>query len=301
MSDFFAALQTNRKRGRYFLTQFIFIGKKLKELDYFCATLFSKAENMDKSRKKVMLIVLACLSASLFASKEALYWLSAIALIFHIVSLYIDFSIKRTRALGSEFKKISMLSQTFDQKQIDSQEVSRLKIEAGTKVNADVRQKFDNNVADASSSYRNEETEPSQKLLKMIQENAYWNAHLYNFAHKKAKTKVIVSSVIISLLAIVLIPNIKLDQDYTVIRLIFTVMSFGIVYEVIETMFKFKNSSKQMNELDHKISRLNNLDEHELLNIFSSYHFVISTTDPIPKSIYTSHKDMLNSTWQERI
>lgn len=256
---------------------------------------------MDKHRKWVMFIVLVCLSGSLYTSKEDLYWLSAVALFFHILSLYIDLSIKRTRALGSEFKKISMLSQTFDQEQIDSQEVSRLKVEAGIKINADVRKKIDNNEVDASSSYSNEETEPSQQLLKMIQENAYWNAHLYNFAHKKTKTKVIVSSVIISLLAIVLIPSIKLDQDYTVIRLVFTVMSFGIVYEVIETMFKFKKSSKQMNELDHKISRLNNLDKHELLNIFSSYHFVISTTDPIPNSIYTSNKDMLNSTWQERI
>ncbi len=275
--------------------------KKLIELDYFYSTLHTKAASLDYYRKRVMLIVLACLSASLYFSKEILYWLSAIALLFHIGSLFMDWTIKKTRALASEVQRISMLSKTFGQDNIDFHEISRLKVAAGTGVNSKVQTRIDNNEQDESTAFTNDETESNQKLLKMIQENAFWNGHLYDFAYKDAKNKIIFMVAVISILALVLIPSIELDQDYTLIRLIFTVLSFGVVYEFVETMFKFKTSSKQMTELDHKISRLNTIDEKELLNIFSSYHNVISTTSPIPSDIYESNKNMLNATWRERI
>lgn len=275
--------------------------KILIELDYFCSILHTKAESIDYYRKRVMLIVLACLSTSLYFSKEILYWLSAIALLFHIGSLFMDWTIKKTRALASEIQKISMLSKTFGQDNIDFHEVTRLKVEAGTGVNAKVQTRIDNNEPDESTTYTNDETEHNQKLLRMIQENAFWNGHLYYFAYKDAKRKIIFMVAVISILALVLIPNVKLDQDYTLIRLVFTVLSFGVVYEFVETMFKFQTSSKQMTELDHKISRLNTIEEQELLNIFSSYHNVISTTSPIPSNVYASNKNMLNATWRERI
>lgn len=274
----------------------------MKEIDLYYSVLFSHSEKIENRRKILLFVVLVCLSASLYATKEYLYALTASALILQIISMFMDLSSKKARALANDFQKISMLVKVFGDEYVDKQEVSVLKISAGSGVNKVVSQKLTDSEYVTSASYSTQESEPTKKLLSMIQENSYWNDNLYQFSYKHAKSKIIFFISIVCIAAIAMIPSFKLDQDYTVLRLVFTVMSFGIIYEFIEAMLKYKNSSIKMKEIDQKISRLrlSSIDTQELLNIFSNYHHVKSITPSIPKSIYKAHNKMLNNAWEER-
>jgi len=271
----------------------------MKELEYYYSELFKKAEQFEKWRKNLLIIVLFLLSGSLYASGLFLYMLATSAMIIQTFSLFLGMESNKLKGIANDFQKYSMLIRVFEH-DVDVQEIASLKIKAGNAINKIVRNKKNTNLVDRSSSYTTEESEPINKLLEMIQENSYWNNNLYAFSYKAHRTKIfyIVGMVLVSVL--VLIPSLKLDSDFTVLRLLFTVISFGIVYEFIETMVKYKTSSREMEEIDQKISRLDSIKLQELLNIFSKYHLVKVNTPSIPKKIYDKNSEMLNQAWAAR-
>lgn len=272
----------------------------MKELEYYYSALFEQAEKHEKWRRVILIIVLALLSASLYASGKLLYTLAACAVIIQLVSLFFDLESKKYRNLANDFQKYSMLLGVFGE-DVDTHELSSLKIKAGNSVDKLVRAKMDTNTEESSASYTTIETDPQKRLVAMIQENSYWNNNLYNFSYKSYRSKIIFVTGLVVIAALTLIPNLKLDQDFTVLRLLFTVMSFSIIYEFIEAMLKYKNSSDEMAVIDQKISRLDSIESQELLNIFSKYHLIKANTPSISKAVYEKNMEMLNQSWRTRV
>jgi len=271
----------------------------MKELEYYYSELFKKAEQFEKWRKNFLIVVLCLLSGSLYASGLLLYIFATSAMIIQTFSLFLGIESNKFKGIANDFQKYSMLIGVFEH-DVDVQEIASLKVKAGNTINKIVRNKKNTDLVDRSTSYTTEESEPINKLLEMIQENSYWNNNLYEFSYKAHRTKIfyIVGMVLISVL--VLLPSLKLDSDFTILRLLFTVISFGIVYEFIEAMMKYKMSSREMEEIDQKISRLDSIQLQELLNIFSKYHLIKVNTPPIPKKIYNENSEMLNQAWAIR-
>lgn len=271
----------------------------MKELDHYYFALFESAEKYEKWRRIVLLVVLILLSVSLYVTGKLLYALAACAVIIQTCSLFLDLESKKCRGLANDFHKYSMLVQVFNGV-VDTHELARLKVKAGNRINRLFRNKVDDFVAVDSGSYTTNEKDPAKRLIAMIQENSYWNNNLYKFSYKSYMTKIAFVTGLVAIAALTLIPSLALDQDFTVLRLLFTVMSFSVIYEFIETTLRYKSSSEEMGVIDHKISRLDSFDSQELLDIFSKYHLIKSNTPPISKAIYEKNKEMLNHSWNTR-
>ncbi|PSU24681.1 hypothetical protein CTM97_19315 [Photobacterium phosphoreum] len=288
--------------------------KKFNELAFYYNTLLTDAASLANQRKLLLYCVLVCLIASLYLTKVSLYGTSAIALILQIITMFMDQKIKAKRSLAVEIQKHSMLMDFFGAKAANQPEIERLKIKAGlsiynqAKVKRELFEKEKNEkpIKEEGKSSNLKENQkyddkPNKKLLSKIHENSYWNNNLYNFSYQASINLVAIVIFLIFIVLVTVIPNIKLDTDYTIIRLIFTVMSFGIIYEFIEATLKYQNSSKVMKDLDQKISSVSEINEQEILSIFSTYLLIISTTPHIPKAIYIKYQDLLNAGWASRL
>lgn len=273
--------------------------KIMKELEYYYSALFKKAESYEKWRRIFLCIVLVFLSASLYASGKLLYSMAACAVVIQTFSLFLDLESKKNRSLANDFQKYSMLLGVFGE-DADEHEISNLKIRAGNSIDELIRKKLDENADEQSATYTTAETDPKKRLIAMIQENSFWNHNLYRFSYKSYMTKIFFAIGLVVIAVLALIPSLKLDQDFTVLRLLFTVMSFSIIYEFIESTHKYKTASNDMADIDHKISRLDSIESQELLNIFSKYQLVKANTPPISGSVYDKNEKMLNQSWLTR-
>lgn len=271
----------------------------MKLLDRYYIKLFQKSQRYEKIKNRIMISVLVLLSISLYASGVSLYTLTVVAIVFQSVALYLNFKSKKLRALGGQFQKLSMLSTVFNNEP-DKGELSELKIKAGLDTYNKIFDDLINTKESESLSYTSKSKKPESKLLEMIQENCHWNNNLYRFSYKDHLKKVAATLTVLVIGVLISIPQIKLDDDFTLIRLLLTVISFSIVYDFFESMLKYRESSQEMKELDCKIERSSDINLPEILNIFSQYILIKETTPSIPKRIYENNKNLINATWNIR-
>lgn len=271
----------------------------MRELEIYYSALFFRAEKKDKYRKRILLAVLALLIASFYFSQKTLFILSATAFILQIISMFINASSKSDRSLANRFQKIFMLTKAFGIDLADKNEISTLKINAGNKMDKEVTEKLKskNNESNITNPIHHDKV---MALLLMVQENSFWNDNLYKLSYRKSKAVIILSVLLIITAAIFMMIILKPDPNYTLLRLTFAILSFGIVGEFVDTMLKYKNSSERMKELDNRISGIRTPNIEMALDIFSSYHLIKSITPSIPKRIYSQHNQMLNNAWESR-
>lgn len=133
----------------------------------------------------------------------------------------------------------------------------------------------------------------------MMHENSYWNHYLYKYTFERNLSRVIVALALIIIPTLFFIPLVNSSQNFDLARLIFSFLSFAILYEFLESTIRLKNASKAMLEIDNEISRNETLNEENLLNIFSQYVHLTRTVPSIPNKLYEKYRNMLNKGWGE--
>lgn len=266
-------------------------------MNSYSKNLNDQADRQSKWKYMFSLLVLFCLIWGVFSKGDLLYRLSLLALVFHMASWYMSSLSKRSRELALEFQKISMLRRHYSEA-ISEFEVSHLK----SKVSVKIAEKSDfdetsikNNLNPSSS---------SRDFVLNVQENSFWNHHLFLQYHNLLRSMVLIIVFVVVLLVFYFYPYFMGDSDYIVLRMIFTFLSLGILYELWDLSNSFKEASSEMLELDNEISRIilsERISPSKEFTIFSKYNHILQRKLPAFSWIYNKNKNRLNESWENRL
>ncbi len=272
----------------------------MKELDYYFSAIFKQCNRMEYTRYTLLVFTISCLSFSIYAHGYHLYTAAIVALLFQIASWYLKTKIENVRYIANEFQKISMLCRAYGNVPSEFQ-LSHLKALVNKQVSSYVEQKKENDAEGAEYNLKSNDN-PRKILMSMIQENSYFNHHLYKniFVILTGWISVIaIGLIVVSLFAF---PVINIDPEYSVPRLAFTFLSFSLVYEVLEKTIKSYNSSKIMLEIDNELTRTwQDISEEHLMKIFTQYFETKEAAPDVPFFVYNSNRGRLTKGWSSRI
>ena len=126
----------------------------------------------------------------------------------------------------------------------------------------------------------------SSRLRWMIQENAYFNAGLYELCAQKALRVFLTIAVAVLVVAFLVIPVAGRQSEYIVPRLFLIILSLAALYDQIERWATWRYSSRIMLHLEHELARLRTVPNHRILLTFSNYHITISSSRDIDPRVY---------------
>jgi len=202
--------------------------------------------------------------------------------------------------LAFKFDKINILNQSYHETPSNF-ELADLKSEAlqfdknlKTCLNEPITPNNDYNIKNSST--------PEKALLSILQENAFWNHHLYNQMYLK-KRKLIFWLIGIVFSAIIVYPLIYTNFSQEPFKIILIFLSFGLLYEIIDEMFNYRRASIEMHEIDNEITRIyeKKKNTNSAMSLLVKYHYAKEMCPSIDDDIYKSNKDALNKAWGFRI
>lgn len=257
-------------------------------INYFeyAKQLYKKAKRYMYARYFFLFIALISLVLSVITTGKELYISTLTALFTSIIAWFIHEISKVKNTLANEFHKQGLLASSYEVIE-NSFKASHLIAKVDKQTN-----KVGSNAAFAATK--------KIPLAYVIHENSYWNHHQYNELFKIYIAGILIVLFIICAIGLYSIPFVNFDSDYLIPRLAFTVLSFSILYEIIENTIKLYNSSHQMLEIDNEISRSNEISENKIIDLYNSYISVIESTPDIPDFLYNRNKEKLNKGWEMR-
>ena len=141
----------------------------------------------------------------------------------------------------------------------------------------------------------------SKKLFYMIQQNAYWNHHLFDYSFRyNLRIFFMIVSVIVFVL-LLSFPFLLNDASYSFARIGLIFLSFILSYEILDKALVWRSSSKIMLAIDNQLNSANPNSEDIVMLIYSHYSVSKVVTPSIPDKIYQNKRDSLNLGWSERI
>ncbi len=262
------------------------------------SSLYAEAKKLDSYKRIVSYFFLACTILSTLTNNYLSYIFFTFSIISQIFIYYQKFQIKNKLDDAHYAQKISMLYNAFDSRNFKF-EMSHIE----GSINSWVERWLHQNESISSSEYCYSSSDNSEKMLiLMIQENSFFNSHLYFSAYKKSIFNVFLFSIPILIFFFVLIPSfLSLQYDLLLIfKLLLAGLSAIQLWDEIEKAFIWKISATKMLEIDNQINALDEISPDSLLFVFAKYNMIKISTPPIPQKIYTKMKDRLNEGWSTR-
>jgi len=271
----------------------------MNELSHYYTKLFKLAKRYDKNRKRLLYLTLFLLSISIYLSGYILYAFSCIALICQIVSWLYKTKIEDINSLAHDLHNIHIIAKAYGN--VPSKfELSHLLSKVSLWIDPKDDEITDNENVDGAIFSSDDDEFGNKKLIKLVHENCYWNHYMYKYTYKRNVTILSISLFFISMAFLLFFPFVKISPNYDFIRLIFTFLSFAIMYEFLESTLLLKKASDSMLEMDNDLSRNNVLNEHILLNTFSRYVHLKRIVPSPPDNLHVKYQDILNKGWSER-
>jgi len=260
---------------------------------YDTADFFSMLKNLFYS------LFLVCLATSIWLEGFYLYVVTVFSVTAQISGWFFYHKSIGISSLALEFKKVSVLYNAYNHVPSDFG-LSHLLARVNPKKLKEI-ELLENKKK--SNSYNLKDNSSSESiLLSIIQENAFWNHHLYNYSFQYFGIRLLLAGFLISVLALLSVPLISSDPNYYVLRLLLIIPSFIIVYEQIEMALNYRKASIEMLELDNEISRLSKgIDSSVVLNLFTKYILILNMKLIPPKYIYEENENVLNKAWEIRV
>ncbi len=106
---------------------------------------------------------------------------------------------------------------------------------------------------------------------------------------------------LIAVPSILFFPLMQITENFDLARLVFSFLSFAILYEFLDSTFILKKAAESMLEMDNELSRNNEIHEDYLLNVFSQYAHLKRIVHSTPDAIYEKYRPILNKGWESRL
>ena len=270
-----------------------------KQIEATAFALFESSQILEFRRYIAHIIFLVTALASLFAEGYVLYTIAVLASIAGTLAFACRILANARNNLGFALHRIAMLAKAYHMKG-EEFDVAHLFSKVPSKIHKKVRDSL--SIDDPSGQYSSpiEDSGPT-RLRWMIQENAYFNATLYDACADRA-LKILVGACALLLLCVLLvIPMADGQAEYVLLRIVLLLLSFSIVYDLVERYAGWRVASKVMLDLENELARFKEVPEYRVLLIFSTYHVAIASAHEISSSIYEHNRDKLNDGWQLRL
>lgn len=281
----------------------------------YISALFAELGFYSFFRSVFLIIALVGLMYSVYSPIENLDFLTLLSLCFQVAAWLLKVKIKRINNIVNELQKVSMLNKSYNEVP-NSFDLSHViaKISPFSKICLSFKRKkaefYKKTIGRLlarwfrKKSYEEylleDDSSPGKILLSMIHENSYWNHNLYKSISKIGGVFILIVIIISIFSLLYLIPQVKNGMDYSVIRVVFVFLSFTIIYDFIEKIIQYYESSKIMLEIDNEIQRKPS-NEVNIIDIFDKYIKTKEKTSSIPSIIYSLNNTRLNEGWEMRV
>jgi hypothetical protein len=146
------------------------------------------------------------------------------------------------------------------------------------------------------------------RLLDHLQENAFWNKHLYATSASRVTTISATFAAIVVIATLIALPFAPSGQTLTVLRILVVILSFGAILTQVNEIMAWRSAARSVEILDHRLEKLAGSSEAELRSskisglmiAFADYCVATAITPPVPVKIYKRERSKLNALWAER-
>lgn len=155
------------------------------------------------------------------------------------------------------------------------------------------------------SSYYTKEEGKYEKLISHIQENSFFTSQL-----SKSYSNIIMLVIVFFLLSYGLSiifgffkvsQTVGLEQQGFVAGYLALFVNFIFALNIFSHYQIYLNNSKNLESIDRNLGINTKLSEDEVINAFSEYNCILSTGLPVPKFVYSMHRNKLNTIWAQRV
>lgn len=154
------------------------------------------------------------------------------------------------------------------------------------------------------SYFKSEDEIGFKKLLKLLEESAFWTKHLYSKCFKLFWVLFTIA-ILFSVISLFLIPSFAHSKVSILILNVFALfLTWLITGDLLKHAIEYTLAYSQLDDIENRIENIStdNLDnlESNLLLVLGDYNAVVQTTALIPAFIYSANKKKLNELWNER-
>lgn len=141
----------------------------------------------------------------------------------------------------------------------------------------------------------------AERLITLIQENAYWNSILYIKAFQQKLFYLLLTILLLVSIIIIMYTTLTDNLDFQYSRAIFGMLVINNFYNLFSEVSGFFNAHNEMKKIDGFIE-INNRKAPEYLSyIYSKYEHEIFTAPSINNAIYLKHSMQIKQTWVQRL
>lgn len=267
------------------------------DLNKYYNLLFKKAYKLESIHFWLGIILIGILVSSNFLNGYLLYAITIVGLLTQVGSFIIKYRQKQNEMIAHKLQEYAMLYTTF-RKSTFNFDISQIK---GTIANEIHKKVTEQENPPESSDYLIDETSKNALLL-MIQENAFWNYHLFTASFWNAiQFFIIPITGIVLFILFALVGNTSwVDAEYFGPRILIAVLAANIFFNQIDEILKWHNGAKGMLELDNMIARDGDKGDDFWLHIFAKYNILKTSTPLVSNRLYSQNREKLNSAWKTR-
>ncbi|WP_379865036.1 hypothetical protein [Marinobacter sp. M5B] len=268
------------------------------DLEYYYQSIFDEAERYSRVRIYFLFGILCLIFLSVYADEKYLYFLALGIFVVQFSLWGLAQKISTLYNLGHSFQKQLMLSdisiKTMDITMIENQkqrtsDYVRRKVE-------EKKKKYSRN----TGIQKNKTILHAAKLRRLIHENAYFNYHLFEKSYRRNLAILGACSALIMLSILLFIPYVKGNSDLLPMRLVYSLLSFGLLYEFLTSTLRYRATTEDMKNIDSYLAQAPAAKESVLLEAFTRYSEAKVLTPNIPNGVWEKHKDYLKEGWRSK-
>lgn len=265
-----------------------------------CAfALFGSAQQLERFRLFANIAVCIAAALSLIAAGYALYLTAIIAFVACGVAAVLRLLANRRLVLGHSLHRISMLAKAYRMNE-DCFDVGYLLSKVPARIHSLSVEAAHSPDPSGNYSSPTDDAGPS-RLRWMIQENAFFNASLYDECADHVLRLISAPIALLALFALVALPVVGGATASVALRAVLAVLSLAILYDQIERWASWRAASRIMLDLENELARFKSVPDHRVLLMFSNYQVAISGSPAVEPRIYRRNRDKLNAGWKQRV
>jgi len=261
--------------------------------------LFHSVQTFERWRFTAHIVFFITTIISLLGTGYFVYVTTIIALLAGMIAFVLRLFANRQNALGHSLHRIAMLAKAYRMNG-DQFDVAYLLSKVPTRIHGIGTEKV--KPTNPSGEYSLPANGSGGTQLRwMIQENAFFNATLYDLCADKAQKILVIIIILVLLCTFLLVPVANDQAKDLLLRVVLNIFSLTILYDQAEQWMSWRTASRLMLDLENELARFKTVPEHRVMLLFSNYQVAICGTPAIESEIYQKNRDKLNVGWKQRV
>jgi hypothetical protein len=225
--------------------------------------MFGSAQRLERYRRIAQVAFFISAMVSLFTAGYFLYFAAIIGFAMGAGAFALKLIAQRRKVLAHSLHRVSMLAKAF-QLPDDSFDVGYLLSKVPSRIHLAAVEAAKKEDPSGEYALQSEET-GAERLRWMIQENAFFNATLFEVCADRVLRLIAAPAALILLFLLLTLPVVGGDIAYVVLRIVMAMLSLAILYDQIERWSSWRAASRLMLDLENELARFRTVPNHRVL------------------------------------